>query len=136
MDEPDTALSASLTSASVQEGPGSRVVGPAALASAPVPGLEPGPGKRGIQAPLHHVNTITENAAVDTYAPFAEIYEEWSAPMTEDIPFYVGLAQEADGPVVELAVGTAAVAVPWRRRSAGRCSDRPLSRNAGQGAAG
>jgi SAM-dependent methyltransferase len=49
---------------------------------------------------------------VDIYAPFAEIYEEWSAPMTEDIPFYVGLAQEADGPVVELAVGTGRVAVP------------------------
>ena len=97
---------------SVQEGPGSRVVGPAALASAPVPGLEPGPGKRGIQAPLHHANTITDNGGVDTYAPFAEIYEEWSAPMTEDVPFYVGLAQEADGPVVELAVGTGRVAVP------------------------
>ncbi|HET7857288.1 MAG TPA: class I SAM-dependent methyltransferase [Gaiellaceae bacterium] len=49
---------------------------------------------------------------MDIYAPFADIYEEWSAPMTEDIPFYVGLAEEADGPVVELAVGTGRVAVP------------------------
>ena len=49
---------------------------------------------------------------MDTYAPFAEIYEEWSAPMTEDIPFYVGAPEEADGPVVELAVGTGRVAVP------------------------
>jgi SAM-dependent methyltransferase len=49
---------------------------------------------------------------VDPYAPFAEIYEEWSAPMTEDVDFYVELAREADGPVVELAVGTGRVAVP------------------------
>lgn len=49
---------------------------------------------------------------MDPYAPFADIYEEWSAPMTDDVPFYVGLALEADGPVVELAVGTGRVAVP------------------------
>jgi SAM-dependent methyltransferase len=49
---------------------------------------------------------------VDPYAPFAEIYEEWSAPMTEDVPFYVDLAREADGPVVELAAGSGRVAVP------------------------
>ena len=49
---------------------------------------------------------------MDPYAPFAEIYEEWSAPMTEDVDFYVELAREADGPVVELAVGTGRVAVP------------------------
>ena len=49
---------------------------------------------------------------MDLYAPFVDIYEEWSAPMTEDIPFYVGLAREADGPVVELAVGSGRVGVP------------------------
>jgi SAM-dependent methyltransferase len=43
---------------------------------------------------------------------FARRYEEWSAAMTEDIPFYVGLAQEADGPIVELAVGNGRVAIP------------------------
>ena len=41
---------------------------------------------------------------------FADRYEEWSAPMTADIPFYVSLAQEADGPIVELAVGSGRVA--------------------------
>ncbi len=46
------------------------------------------------------------------YEPFARDYEAWSAEMTEDIPFYVELAREADGPVVELAVGTGRVAVP------------------------
>jgi SAM-dependent methyltransferase len=58
------------------------------------------------------VHTITDNGGVDPYAAFADIYEEWSAPMTEDVPFYVELAREADGPVVELAVGSGRVAVP------------------------
>ncbi len=49
---------------------------------------------------------------MDQYAPFAAIYEEWSAEMTEDVPFYVDLAREANGPVVELAVGTGRAAVP------------------------
>ncbi len=39
-------------------------------------------------------------------------YDEWSAHMTEDIPFYVELAREAEGPLVELAVGNGRVAVP------------------------
>src|SRR6266513_6142908 len=43
---------------------------------------------------------------------FAARYEEWSAPMTADVPFYVGLAREADGPLVELAVGNGRVAIP------------------------
>lgn len=43
---------------------------------------------------------------------FAVDYEKWAAAMTEDIPFYVELAREADGPVVELAVGNGRVAVP------------------------
>jgi ubiquinone/menaquinone biosynthesis C-methylase UbiE len=49
---------------------------------------------------------------VDPYAPLANVYEDWSAAMTEDIPFYVELAREADGPVVELAVGSGRVAAP------------------------
>jgi ubiquinone/menaquinone biosynthesis C-methylase UbiE len=43
---------------------------------------------------------------------FARDYDAWSAHMTEDIPFYVGLAREADGPIVELAVGSGRVAIP------------------------
>jgi hypothetical protein len=46
---------------------------------------------------------------------FAERYEEWSAPMTADVPFYVALAREADGPIVELAVGNGRVAGDRRR---------------------
>ena len=43
---------------------------------------------------------------------FADRYEEWSAHMTADIPFYVDLALAADGPLVELAVGSGRVAIP------------------------
>jgi SAM-dependent methyltransferase len=43
---------------------------------------------------------------------YADRYEEWSAAMTEDVPFYVELARDADGPIVELAVGNGRVAVP------------------------
>jgi SAM-dependent methyltransferase len=46
------------------------------------------------------------------YDPFAEIYDEWASHMTEDVAFYVELAREADGPVVELAVGNGRVAIP------------------------
>src|SRR3954447_10465946 len=43
---------------------------------------------------------------------FAERYEEWAAEMTADVAFYIGLAHEAHGPVVELAVGNGRVAIP------------------------
>ncbi|HEV8103941.1 MAG TPA: class I SAM-dependent methyltransferase [Gaiellaceae bacterium] len=43
---------------------------------------------------------------------FSHRYDEWSAPMTEDIEFYVALANEADGPLVELAIGNGRVAIP------------------------
>src|SRR3954471_7677061 len=43
---------------------------------------------------------------------FADRYEEWSAGMTADVGFYVELAREADGPLVELAVGNGRVAIP------------------------
>jgi SAM-dependent methyltransferase len=43
---------------------------------------------------------------------FANHYEEWSADMTADIAFYVELARQADGPLVELAIGNGRVAIP------------------------
>lgn len=43
---------------------------------------------------------------------YADRYDEWSAHMTEDVAFYVGLAREADGPLVELAAGDGRVAIP------------------------
>jgi len=43
---------------------------------------------------------------------FADHYDEWSADMTEDVGFYVELARQADGPLVELGVGNGRVAIP------------------------
>jgi SAM-dependent methyltransferase len=43
---------------------------------------------------------------------FASRYEAWSAHMTADIAFYVELARQADGPLVELAIGNGRVAIP------------------------
>jgi SAM-dependent methyltransferase len=43
---------------------------------------------------------------------FSARYDEWSAEMTEDVPFYVELARETDGPLVELGVGSGRVAIP------------------------
>jgi ubiquinone/menaquinone biosynthesis C-methylase UbiE len=51
---------------------------------------------------------------------FAERYDTWAADMTADIPFYVGLAREADGPIAELAVGTGRVAIRVARATGRR----------------
>jgi len=49
---------------------------------------------------------------VSWHEGFADQYDEWSARMTADIPFYVELAQEAKGPLLELAIGNGRVAIP------------------------
>ena len=51
------------------------------------------------------------------YEAFAAIYDDWSSHMTEDVLFYVELAREADGPVVELAVGNGRVGIPVARET-------------------
>jgi SAM-dependent methyltransferase len=43
---------------------------------------------------------------------FAHHYNTWAAHMTADVAFYVELARQADGPLVELAVGNGRVAIP------------------------
>ncbi len=57
---------------------------------------------------------------MSAYDAWADDYDAWSAEMTEDIPFYVELAREADGPVVELAVGSGRVAIPVARETGRR----------------
>ena len=51
---------------------------------------------------------------------FAERYDEWAAEMTEDVSFYVGLARDAEGPLVELAIGNGRVAIPVARETGRR----------------
>ena len=43
---------------------------------------------------------------------FSHGYDQWTAGITADIEFYVELAREADGVIVELAIGSGRVAVP------------------------
>jgi len=50
----------------------------------------------------------------DTWAP---VYDAWAAHMTEDVGHYVSLAREADGPIVELAVGNGRVALEVVRQT-------------------
>jgi ubiquinone/menaquinone biosynthesis C-methylase UbiE len=52
---------------------------------------------------------------VSAYDAFAPVYDDWASHMTEDVDFYVALAQEAmaaPGAIVELAVGNGRVAIP------------------------
>ena len=51
---------------------------------------------------------VTDSA----YDTIAELYDEWSRSVTEDVSFYVEEALAADGPVVELGAGTGRIAVP------------------------
>jgi SAM-dependent methyltransferase len=51
---------------------------------------------------------------------FAKGYDQWSAGMTADVPFYVDLARETQGPLVELAVGNGRVAIPVARATGRR----------------
>jgi SAM-dependent methyltransferase len=51
-------------------------------------------------------------AGVSSYDSIASVYDPWSRSVTEDVDFYVELAREAGGPVVELGVGTGRIAIP------------------------
>jgi SAM-dependent methyltransferase len=54
---------------------------------------------------------------VSEYDAWAPVYDAWSSEMTEDVPHYVALAREADGPIVELMVGSGRVAIPVVRET-------------------
>jgi SAM-dependent methyltransferase len=48
---------------------------------------------------------------VSDYDSWAPMYDAWASDMTEDVAYYVDLAREADGPIVELMVGSGRVAI-------------------------
>ena len=50
--------------------------------------------------------------APSSYDSIARLYDPWSASVTEDVDFYVQLAREAGGSIVELGVGTGRIALP------------------------
>jgi SAM-dependent methyltransferase len=49
---------------------------------------------------------------VSAYDKIARLYDPWSRSVVEDVAFYVGEAVRSGGPVLELGVGTARIAVP------------------------
>src|SRR3954463_12287898 len=51
------------------------------------------------------------------YDSWAPVYDAWAADMTEDVAHYVSLAREADGPIVELMVGSSRVAIEVVRQT-------------------
>jgi SAM-dependent methyltransferase len=51
------------------------------------------------------------------YDAWAPTYDAWASDMTEDVAHYVSLAAEAEGPVVELAVGSGRVAIEVVRQT-------------------
>jgi ubiquinone/menaquinone biosynthesis C-methylase UbiE len=51
------------------------------------------------------------------YDSWASVYDAWGEGMPNDVAHYAHLAREADGPIVELAVGTGRVAIPVVRET-------------------
>src|SRR5689334_15577919 len=54
------------------------------------------------------------------YDAWAADYDAWAADMTDDVAHYVRLAREADGPIVELMVGSGRVAIEVVRETGKR----------------
>jgi SAM-dependent methyltransferase len=51
------------------------------------------------------------------YDAWAPVYDTWTSDASRDVAFWIELAQDADGPIVELAVGTARVAAAIARET-------------------
>jgi SAM-dependent methyltransferase len=71
------------------------------------PGRRPGPHKA-LSAGVHRSAGYLD---VSDYDAWAAVYDAWATEMPDDVPFYVDLVRESDGPVVELMVGTGRVAI-------------------------
>ena len=54
------------------------------------------------------------------YEGFAPVYDAWAADMTDDVEFYVELAREAAGPIIELAAGSGRISIPIAQRTGKR----------------
>ena len=55
---------------------------------------------------------MTAGLSADAYAVLGTGYDAWCHSVTEDIDFYVRLAIESGGPVLEIGVGSGRIAVP------------------------
>lgn len=81
--------------------------------------LAPGPGAHGLRARARCPTPVSV-PGVSWDEPFSRRYDQWSAGMSADIAFYCGLAERADGDLVELAVGNGRVAIPVARATGRR----------------
>ena len=72
------------------------------------PGGEPGLRKGEARAMQTSASILPAMSEYDAWAP---VYDAWASDMTEDVAHYVSLAREADGPIVELMVGSGRVAI-------------------------
>jgi SAM-dependent methyltransferase len=68
----------------------------------------PGPHKERRERRLH----CYKHTRVSAYDNIARLYDPWSRSVVEDVAFYVEEAVQSGGPVLELGVGTARIAVP------------------------
>ena len=48
----------------------------------------------------------------EAYEELGALYDAWCQSVDEDIPFYLGVCADAEGPIVELGVGSGRIAVP------------------------
>src|SRR5215211_6619837 len=55
---------------------------------------------------------LRRRPSTSPYDRIAELYDPWSRSVVEDVDFYVELAAEAGGTVVELGIGTGRIAIP------------------------
>ena len=55
---------------------------------------------------------MTADLSADAYAVLGTGYDDWCHSVTEDIDFYVRLAIESGGPVLEIGVGSGRIAIP------------------------
>jgi SAM-dependent methyltransferase len=58
---------------------------------------------------------LPQRPSKSPYDRIAGLYDPWSRSVVEDVDFYVDLAVESGGPVVELGVGTGRIAIPTAR---------------------
>ena len=74
------------------------------------PGLRKGEDARGRHRPRYY-------PAMSEYDSWAQVYDAWASGMPVDVAHYVALARDAEGPIVELAVGTGRVALEVARET-------------------
>lgn len=61
---------------------------------------------------MTYMNPKATPDTLDNYADYAPYYDLYAAGKDEDVPIYMELAREADGPTLELGCGTGRVTIP------------------------